>query len=133
MTATRRWLERWSARLQRRQVSAVAFLVLGLVLAAFGFGLLLGRIGVYLLVPPTVFLGWLVAAGAVVWGLLWMRRRLSRSRPSALARAVELECGLRHGSISGVTEQVAVSGSPELSALADERAAGWLDESGQSG
>ncbi len=133
MTATLRWLDRWSARLRRRQVSAVAFQVLGLVLAAFGFGLFLGRIDLYLLAPATVFFGWLLATVAVVWGLFWMRRRLRFSRPSALARAMELECALRHGSISGVAERAAESGSPELRALADERAAGWLEESGREG
>ena len=131
MTATRRWLETWSSRLRRRQLSAVCALVLGLVLASFGLGLVLGRIGIYLAIPAAVFLGWVIAAASVLCGVYWLRLRLRVWRPSVLARAVELERGLRHGSISGVAEQVAASGSPELAALADERAAGWLEESGQ--
>ena len=55
MTATRRWLEARSSSIHRSEAAAVIALVLGMVLAAFGVGLLLGRMGVYLLAPAAVF------------------------------------------------------------------------------
>ena len=132
MTETRRWFEGKSFSLRSRLIAAVAAIVVGLVLASFGLGLFLGRLGAYLWIPALAFLGWVVAAGAVGWGVLWGRRRLHLSRPTVLAREVELEGGLRHGSIVGVTEQKNASGSSTLTALADERAAEWLVSSGTS-
>ena len=94
--------------LQRRMVAAVGGLVFGLVLAALGLGLVLGRLGVYLLAPPIVFAGWAIAGGVVAWGAVLLRRRMGRTEPSALARIVEMECGLRHGSIVGIAERARV-------------------------
>ena len=88
MTATGRWLASWSGRLRSKQVLAVMVMVLGLVLASFGLGLFLGRIGLYLMVPASVFFGWLVAGAAVAWGIVWLRRWLRMSKPAALARTV---------------------------------------------
>jgi hypothetical protein len=105
---------------------------LGFVLATLGIGVLLGRLGAYRVLPFAVLVGWLGLAAVLVWGVIRGRRSLSGARLAALARGVELQLGLRHGSIGGVVDPVSGTGSAALYQVADRRAAGWLSESGAS-
>jgi len=130
MTETRRWLEANGTSLTWRMLGAALVGTLGLALVALGLGVLLGRLGTYRLLPPTVVLGWVGLVSVIVMGVVWARRRLREMRPRVLARQVEVESGLRHGSIGGVVESTPNSGSPALMSLADNRAVTWLGEHG---
>ena len=86
MTNTARWIGTWNSTFVRRSVLAGTALTIGLVLGAFGVGLLLARAGVYGSVPPAVLLGWIAAVGGVLLGAGWLRIALRRVNPVALAR-----------------------------------------------
>ncbi|UCG86446.1 MAG: hypothetical protein JSW71_21530 [Gemmatimonadota bacterium] len=130
MTETRRWLEMQRTPLVRRIWGAGLVRTSGLVLATLGVGVLLGRLGAYRLLPPAVILGWLGAVVVATWGVVHGRRWLRKTRPGALARGVELELGLRRGSVLGVVEAGRGSGSAALYELADHRALKELTERG---
>ncbi|UCD24239.1 MAG: hypothetical protein JSW51_14650, partial [Gemmatimonadota bacterium] len=130
MTETRRWFEARRGALTWRMLAAGSAGTAGLALVTLALGILLGRLGVYRLVPPTVILGWAGFAAVVVTGVVWVRRRLRDSGPRLLARQVELAGGLRHGLIGGVVDSTPNSGSAALMGLADDRAATWLGEHG---
>jgi hypothetical protein len=100
------------------------------MLAVLGVGVVLGRIGTYRFLPPTVVIGWLAAVAAVILGFAWAKRLLLQATPGSLARQVELNRGLRHGSIGGMVDWSEQAGNIELAQLADRQSAGWLGEHG---
>ena len=122
MTETRRWLEKQRIPLLRRTLGAGLIQTLGLVLASLAIGLLLGRTDAYRALPATVIFGWLGALLVVAWGVARIRRSLYETRPGALARGIEADLGLRHGSVLGVVGPGPRSGSAALYELADARA-----------
>ncbi len=130
MTETRRWLEARRKELLRRVLAAGTSLTTGLAFAALSLGLLAARIGLYRSFPAFVLLGWLGCIAALVWGALWVSRRLKQTETVALARQVEVSRGLRHGSIGCITDWDREVGSSRLADLADGQAAGWLHENG---
>ncbi len=126
MTETRRWLEQRGTALVRRALAASVLLTVGLVLATLALGVLLGRAGIYRWFPALVVVGWLGVAAALLLGGVWFRHRLAQARPASLARRVEIERGLRHGSIGGVAQWESQGSGSNLAALADALAATWL-------
>ncbi len=131
MTETRRWLELQRRVLVRRSAVAGVLFTLGLVLAALAAGVLAGRLGLYRSLPPTVLVAWVAALGAVVWGLVWWRRRRRQLGVMALAEAVERAGKQRRGSVAGVAAWDEVAGSASLASLADGRVAAWLSVEGE--
>ncbi|MBI4420451.1 MAG: hypothetical protein HY560_06465 [Gemmatimonadetes bacterium] len=130
MTATRRWLEARRLEIRRSEISAGTLLTLGLVLVVLGGGVMLARGGVYLRAPWALVLMWLAPVAAVAGGVQWYRGRARRIEAHRLAANVEAEAGLRRGSLVGVAGDV-TRGSEALAALADRRAAAWLEAHGE--
>ena len=130
MTETKRWLEARRTELLRRVLAAGAALTVGFAFTALSLGLLVARTGLYRSFPAFVLLGWLGFIAALVWGVVWLSRRLKQTGTAALARQVEMSRGLRHGSIGCITEWDREVGSSPLADLADGQAAGWLHQNG---
>ncbi len=130
MTRSGRWLEARRRELRRREASAGALLLLGMVLAALAAGVTLGRLGVYRTQPVVVLGGWALVAGAAGVAVLWFRRR-RRAAAGDVAALVEQGAGLRCGSVAGAALDHR-HGSASLAALADARVAGWLAEHGHA-
>ena len=130
MTESGRWLEQRGKELARREVSARLLVSLGLVLAALGLGVALGRLGVYRAQPLAVLLGWGLVALALGFGASRLVRG-RRTDAGRVASLVEQSAGLRRGSVTGAGA-ARRHGSASLAALADARVARWLAEHGQA-
>jgi hypothetical protein len=130
MTETRRWLEGERRVLLRLSAAGGALLTLGAVLAALAVGVVLGRLGLYRLVPPAVLAAWIAVLGAVAWGAVRWRRRRRELAVMSLADTLERAGGKRRGSVAGVAAWDEASGSSSLASLADGRVAAWLRADG---
>ena len=126
MTETRRWLDGQRRALLRLSAAGGVLLTLGAVLAALAVGVVLGRLGLYRQVPPTVLAAWIAALGAITWGAVRWRRRYRELAVMSLAGALERAGGKRRGSVAGVAAWDEGSGSSSLASLADGRVAAWL-------
>lgn len=131
MTTTRVWLERRRIGMVVREGVAIALATLGWIAGALGLGVWLGRAGAYVWLPELVLLGWMAAVTGVVFGVVWIVRRVRRLSATALATEVETGAGLRHGSVGGLTADLA-TGSDALAALADRNATSWLTAYGDA-
>jgi hypothetical protein len=130
MTETKRWLEGRRRELLWRTAGAGLLLTGGMVLLALASGVLLGRLGLYQRLPPTVLLAWIAAVGAAGWGLTWWQRRARGLGLSLLAARLERTGGQRRGAIAGVAAWEQRDGGASLASLADTRMKRWLEERG---
>ena len=119
--------------LARRLAGASALRTIGLVVLAWTVGLWLARSGLYQALPAAAFLGWVLAVGAVVWGVRRWKTSTESVRLAALAEAVEDGGARRRGSVLGVAEWNPKAGlSNPLAQAADSRVASWLAEKGDT-
>jgi hypothetical protein len=131
MTATGRWLEIRRAQLAWARHRATLGLAGGAALTLAALGVVAARLGVYQRAPDSVALIWLAIAGVGVGALMAWRRGTRHVVPAALARTIEQQGALRSGAIAGAADEQALHGSAALVALADRRAAAWLEQHGE--
>ncbi len=131
MSETRRWLETRRRELLRRHLAGSVALTFGLMLAALGLGLLLGRYGAYRHAPWSILAAWAIPVLVVAVGATWIWRRARRLTVLAVADLVERAGGRRRGSVAGAAVWTPQAGSASLAALADRQVASWLSHAGQ--
>ncbi len=129
MTQTGRWLETWRSETARRELGVALLSTAAATAVALTAGVLLGRAGLYQMLPIVVVPAWLGVVAALVWGMRRYHRRIRSNTRYRLAALVERLGGLRRGSVGGVVDQ-ATHGSPVLLEAADRRASLWLHTNG---
>ena len=114
MTRTHSWLDRWRAELVRREAGTAVLLTAGAAMLALAFGVLLGRLGVYLTIPAAVLVIWTLVVAVIGAGIVWYRRRLRQAGLHRLAERVEHLGSLRRGSVAGVVDPSAARAGVDM-------------------